>query len=249
MSEVNSTWKRPESAPVPTIWRRCEGLLEMSDGKKPKFIIQDLDEEYLEEAIELMSTCFCKDEAMFGALKITDDPISMKELQNLWRDMSRLNAALVALADDGSARPRVVGVNMTYVCRIQDKFSPDDFTGTAMKRMARDGMVYVFNYVNIFERYGVTEFLAAFGLVVHPDYRRQGLGVEILKTRKILGKALGLKVTMTFFTTVEGQKSAKKAGMQLLAEIPYNSFKTEDGMEVYPISIPKTLMIMAMRLD
>jgi hypothetical protein len=63
---------------------------------------------------------------MFGALKITDDPISMKELQNLWRDMSRQNAALIALTDDGSARPRVVGVNMTYVCRIQDKFSPDD---------------------------------------------------------------------------------------------------------------------------
>jgi hypothetical protein len=130
MAGKKSTWKRPESVPVPTIWKRCEGLLEMSDGKKPKFIIQDLDEEYLEEAIELMSTCFCKDEAMFGALKITDDPVSMEELQNLWRDMSRQNAALVALIDDGSARPRVAGVNMTYVCRIQDKISPDDVSKT-----------------------------------------------------------------------------------------------------------------------
>jgi hypothetical protein len=98
----------------------------MSDGKKPKFVIQDLDEDYLEEAIELMSTCFCKEEAMFNALKITDDPISLQELQNLWRDMSRHNAALVALADTESSRPRVVGVNMTYVCRIQDRCSPDD---------------------------------------------------------------------------------------------------------------------------
>jgi hypothetical protein len=130
MSGERSTWKRPESVPVPTIWKRCEGLLKMSDGEKPKFIIQDLDEEYLEEAIELMSSCFCKDEVMFSALKITDDPISMKELQNLWRDMSRQNAALVALTNDGSARPRVVGVNMTYVCRIQDKFSPDDVSKT-----------------------------------------------------------------------------------------------------------------------
>jgi hypothetical protein len=54
---------------------------------------------------------------------------------------------------------------------------------------------------------------------------------------------------MTFFTTVQGQKSAKKAGMQLLAELPYNIFKTEDGKEVYPIRNPKTLKIMAMRLD
>lgn len=118
-----------------------------------------------------------------------------------------------------------------------------------MKAMARDGMAFVCNYVNIFQRYGVTECLSAFGLVVHPDYRGQGLGVEILKTRTSLGKALGLKVTMTFFTTVQGQKSAKKAGMQLLAELPYNIFKTEDGKEVYPIRNPKTLKIMAMRLD
>jgi hypothetical protein len=131
MSEEKCTWSRPESIPFPTIWRRFEGLLEISNGKKPTFIIQDLNYEYLEEAIELMSTCFCKDEVMFDALKITDDPTSMKELQNLWRDLSRQNASLVALTDEGSGRPRVVGVNMTYVCRIQDKFSPDDVSNIA----------------------------------------------------------------------------------------------------------------------
>jgi GNAT superfamily N-acetyltransferase len=118
-----------------------------------------------------------------------------------------------------------------------------------MKAMARDGMAYVCNCVDMFERYGVKEFLAAFGLVVHPDYRGQGLGVEILKTRTSLGKALGLNVTMTLFTTVQGQKTAKKAGMQVLAELPYSIFKTEDGKEVYAISNPKTFKIMAMRLD
>jgi GNAT superfamily N-acetyltransferase len=123
------------------------------------------------------------------------------------------------------------------------------FRGRAMKRLARDGMVFIANYVNIFERFGVTEYLSALGLVVHPDYRGQGLGEEILKARTNLGRALGLKVTMTFFTTVGGQKSAEKARMQVLAEIPYSIFKTEDGEEVYPVSNPKTLKIMAMRLD
>ena len=118
-----------------------------------------------------------------------------------------------------------------------------------MKRMVTDGMVYVGNYVNIFETYGVTEFLTAFGLYVHPDFRGQGLGTEILRTRKNLGKALGLKVTESFFTTNQGQRSAQKAGMELLAEIPYITFKTEDGKEVYTNMNPKTLKIMAMRLD
>jgi hypothetical protein len=126
MSVEKSTWERPKSVPVPTVWRKYEGLLQMPDGKNPQFIIQDLNEEYLEEALHLMSVGFCKEEAMFSALNVTEDATSLKELQFVWRQMSRQNAALVALVDDGSTHPRVAGVNLTYVCRKQDKFSPDD---------------------------------------------------------------------------------------------------------------------------
>jgi GNAT superfamily N-acetyltransferase len=121
------------------------------------------------------------------------------------------------------------------------------FSGVAMKRMIRDGFQYVGSYVNIFEKYGVTEFLSAFGLYVHPDFRGQGLGTEILRARTNLCKGVGLKVTMSFFTTTQGQRAAEKAGMELLAEVPYNVFKTEDGKEVYNNMNPKTLKIMAMR--
>ena len=126
MPGEESTWERPKSVPVPTVWREYEGVLQMPNGKKPKFIIQDLNEEYLEEALHLMVVGFCKDEAMFGALKITDDATSMKELQDIWRQLTRQNAVLVALLDDGSTHPRVAGLNFTYVCRKQDRFSPDD---------------------------------------------------------------------------------------------------------------------------
>jgi len=249
MSVEKSTWERPKSVPVPTVWRKYEGLLQMPDGKKPQFIIQDLNQDYLEEALHLMTVRFCKEEAMFGALNITEDATSLKELQLVWRQLARQNAALVALVDDGSTHPRVAGVNLTYVFRKQDRYSPDDFRGVAMKRMIIDGFQYVGNCVNVFERYGVTEFLSAFGLYVHPDFRGQGLGTEILRTRTNIGKALGLKVTMSFFSTTQGQQAAEKAGMELLAEVPYTVFKTEDGREVYTNMNPKTLKIMAMRFS
>jgi hypothetical protein len=98
----------------------------MPDGKKPQFIIQDLNEEYLEEALHLMAAGFCKEGVMLAALNITEDATSMKELLCLWRQLSKQNAALVALVDDGSTHPRVAGVNLTYVSRKQDKCSPDD---------------------------------------------------------------------------------------------------------------------------
>lgn len=126
MSGEKSTWERPKSVPVPTVWRKYEGLLQMPNGKKPQFIIQDLNDEYLEEALHLMAVGFCKEDTMFVALNITEDATSMKELQCVWRQLSRQNAALVAVVDDGATHPRVAGVNLTYVCRKQDKCSPDD---------------------------------------------------------------------------------------------------------------------------
>jgi GNAT superfamily N-acetyltransferase len=118
-----------------------------------------------------------------------------------------------------------------------------------MKRLVTDGFGYACNYVNIFEKYGVTEFLTGFGLYVHPDFRGQGLGTEILRTRTNFDKALGLKVIVNIFTTSKGQRAAQNAGMELLAEIPYTNFKTENGKEVYTNMNLKTLKIMAMRLD
>jgi hypothetical protein len=139
MAGERSSWERPESVPVPTVWKKFEGLLEMPDGRKPQFIIQDLNEEYLEEALSLMSVGFCKEESMFGALKITDDPTSMKELQGVWRQMLRQHAALVAIVDDGSTHSRVAGVNLTYVCRKQDRCSPDDVSNlTSLKFVNSD---------------------------------------------------------------------------------------------------------------
>jgi hypothetical protein len=135
MSGDRSSWERPKSVPVPTVWKKYEGVLEMPNGRKPQFIIQDLNEEYLEEALHLMSVGFCKEEVMFRALQITDDPTSMKELQGVWRQMLRQHAALVAIVDDGSSHSRVAGVNLTYVCRKQDTYSPDDVSNFTVLKL------------------------------------------------------------------------------------------------------------------
>lgn len=38
---------------------------------------------------------------------------------------------------------------------------------------------------DVFKKYSVKEYLCAFGLCVHPDYRGLGISVEILKARYI----------------------------------------------------------------
>jgi GNAT superfamily N-acetyltransferase len=67
---------------------------------------------------------------------------------------------------------------------------------------------------NVFEHYKVDKYLAAFGLLIHPDYRGRGIGTELLKARTPLMKVLDLEVTLTAFSGIVSQSTARKAGFQ-----------------------------------
>jgi len=101
---------------------------------------------------------------------------------------------------------------------------------------------------NVFERYGVEEYMTALGLCVDPVFRGQGLGLEILKTRFDLCKAVDVKVTMTVFTAVPSQVLAHRVGMEVLAEVWYEDC-IEDGKLVFPNIESKSVKAMARRLE
>jgi GNAT superfamily N-acetyltransferase len=102
--------------------------------------------------------------------------------------------------------------------------------------------------VNVYERYGVEEYLSAMGLCVDPVFRGQGLGLELLKARFDLGKAVGLKVTMTVFTAQASQRLAHKLGMEVLTEIVYEDC-TIDGKQAFPNIKGKSMKAMAKRIE
>ena len=101
---------------------------------------------------------------------------------------------------------------------------------------------------NVFERYGVEEYMTALGLCVHPLFRGQGLGLEILKARFDLCKAVDLKVTMTIFTGVASQLLAHRVGMVVLADLLFEDFK-EDGKPAFPNIECKSVKAMAKRVE
>jgi GNAT superfamily N-acetyltransferase len=83
--------------------------------------------------------------------------------------------------------------------------------GEALK-IAYGVYLHVSHQFDPFQFYQVDVFLSAVGLTVHPDFRRRGIAVEILKARLPLCKAFGIKVTSTMFTAIGSQISATKAG-------------------------------------
>jgi GNAT superfamily N-acetyltransferase len=102
--------------------------------------------------------------------------------------------------------------------------------------------------VDVYERYGVEEYMAAMGLCVDPVFRGQGLGLELLKARFDLGKSVGLKATMTVFTAQASQRLAYKLGMEVLTEILYEDCKI-DGKQTFPNIKGKSMKAMGKRIE
>lgn len=73
---------------------------------------------------------------------------------------------------------------------------------------------YMTDTVNLFERYGVDKYLTAYGLSVNSRYRGRGIATEILKARRPICRAFGLRLTSTNFTAIGSQIPAAKVGFK-----------------------------------
>jgi hypothetical protein len=127
MSGNKQKWSRPESVPVPTVWRQCRGLRETSDGTVPSFRIQDVPEDLHEEVIKFMTTHFCRDEVTCSCVRMLEDAVSVAELQEVWRVILKQKLALVAFLEDkeGGHPTRIAGCNIVGVSFRDDGHKSD----------------------------------------------------------------------------------------------------------------------------
>jgi hypothetical protein len=125
MSANKEQWSRTKSVPFPKIWRKCSGLKVMDSGKVPNFTIQDIPEDRHEDILDFMTTHFCRDEATCISLGFVEDPVSVLELQNVWREVLKQNMARGAFVEneEDEHRPRIAGCNITCVTTKDEKLT------------------------------------------------------------------------------------------------------------------------------
>ncbi|KAJ8893853.1 hypothetical protein PR048_006454 [Dryococelus australis] len=99
-----------------------------------------------------------------------------------------------------------------------------------------------------FELYGVEEYITAMGLSVSKEFQGQGLGKELLKARFDVGRAVGVKLTVTCFTAKESQVLASREGFEELARLTYVDYKI-DGKEVFPGVKSEYSILMAKNIE
>lgn len=98
--------------------------------------------------------------------------------------------------------------------------------------------------VDVFEHYQVDTCLDALGLAVNFRYRGRGIGTEILRARKALCTAVGIKLTSTPFTGGGSQACARKAGFEDNVRVTYEEL-ARAGF-VFPNIKEKAMAVMSL---
>ncbi|XP_053594970.1 uncharacterized protein LOC103575954 [Microplitis demolitor] len=225
-------WSRPPGDP--RVWCTVESI--NADGKKLKFIIQEIPLDRYEEALDHLCTVFITSEAICSSINLANDRDSVAELRAFWKTALDQGITIGAFeADENNKISTLAGLN---VLMVEDKDS-DKTIVPIMETMSRSEKILNFMHnlsveVDFCKKWSVDYYLTAAGLDVDPHYRRLGLGTHLLLARDKIGCAYNIPVTSTFFTSPIAQKSAKNAGFKVFLDRRWNDITDEQGNIIFP---------------
>ncbi|EAT34935.1 AAEL012863-PA [Aedes aegypti] len=200
------SWNRPSGIEWPRVWIRFQAR-DVDSDRMVEYRVQDLPEDRVRDAIDHMKKHFLRDEPMCGSVGLYKDADALEEFDLLWQDVARQRVAVVCFREGSD---EIVGLNMLTVVSKAD--SKDlKFKSSALQTVC-DSYIGLLKQANIFEKYGIENYLSAWGLSVSPKYRGRGVGTELLRARIPMCRAMGLTVTVTLFSNPGSQIPAAKVG-------------------------------------
>ncbi|KAJ8920167.1 hypothetical protein NQ315_011828 [Exocentrus adspersus] len=222
-------WKRPQDLAYPKMWGTFE-------GKRGRYWIQDLTCDYYEEVLQHMCKNFVKKSPICIYTNFSEDEESVNDYKEAWKRMLELKLSLICLtenADDNTTK--FVGCNILGRRYKGEKRNVDEVYKGKASRISGRALDHIYqNCVDVYSVLDIDQYMSAFGLYVLPEYRGEGVGYHLLKTRRDVCLAVGMEASVTAFTTISGQKLAEKVGFKDLLEIPYKDLEKIDPLFRFP---------------
>lgn len=223
-------WQRPASVSYPKVWHTFEKNI---NGKVQKFWVQDVPENYLAKAVDIMCCDMVKDEPMCRSLKIFYNKEALEEIRALWTELFQRKLSVICLTKDENGDEKIAGLNCLIVSSKDD---PDEYS-----KIQTDGiktifgaLKYMYDKRNIFDELKINHYLNACGLVTLPEFRGHSIGLEVLKAREPLSKAMGIPASMTLFTAIASQKLAARVGFKEWYVVSYDDLAKLDPPYIFP---------------
>jgi GNAT superfamily N-acetyltransferase len=208
MEDRSTVYPRSNGIFYPQIYQKfCVKSTNNNEYLAEEFLIQDLTEDYFDEAVEFMVENHARDAVFHRAAHMIVNESSIEKTKIAYRKVFEDRVSLICIRADTN---EIVALNALF---IKSKIHPSLFPNDDEKfRTLNESKKYIDLKSNIYNHYNVDRYVCGAGLCVHRDYRGRGIATELLRTRAALLRAIGLKVTSTVFSTVGAQKAAYAAG-------------------------------------
>ncbi|KAL3283513.1 hypothetical protein HHI36_006652 [Cryptolaemus montrouzieri] len=207
--------------PLPSVWKTFERVI---NGRVRKFWIQDLPEDQIEVALDLMREYYLRDEPINKALNILEDEISTSCFRQIWRGLFLQGYSLACYTKIENGENKIVAVN----CCIRKLSGEPDDREKYIKGECLNKVYELTKYVKSLRdplEIGIHEYLTGMGLATISEFRGHKIGLEMLHARKPLCIASGLKASITAFTAHASQKLAEKAGFKDFISITFDEIE------------------------
>ncbi|XP_070508724.1 uncharacterized protein [Chironomus tepperi] len=242
-----SKFERPQNLEYPKIHNKFKAF-DADSSVKATFVIKDLTADLYDDVVKFMFEYFVPDEPAFKSRDIKLDKLAIIEISRIWREQLGQNVSIVCFKEGND---EIVAVNILGVKSI----SNDDDEGyeDEDKKITSQDLHDIISLHNLLEKqfnpyktFDTASYLSDFGLAVHPDYRRRGIGTEMLKIRAKLLNDLELKVAVSHFVGTASQHMAAKVKYSESYVLSYDElyrintnfyFSGVDGLNVKVMSL------------
>lgn len=115
-------FKRPDHLSFPHVYYSFMAK-DKNNDKLVEYRVQDLPEEYYDEAVAFMANYFIPDETFCSSRDVSNQPITIKEMKSFWKAALSEKLSIACFRTDGS--DELVGAN---VLLVKSKDDPEDDT-------------------------------------------------------------------------------------------------------------------------
>ncbi|KAG5667623.1 hypothetical protein PVAND_015597 [Polypedilum vanderplanki] len=215
------------------------------DGKtKVEYRIQDFPQDRFAEGVEFTLNHFFAHEPMSKTRNIINDKVACQEFSDVLTELLKKNCSLICLKENSD---EIVSANIMCVKNEEEYYEDYEVKSKHLSDILGT-ITFANTKFNPFKHYNVDKLLYALTVTVHPAYRGRSVANQMFKTRRILTKELGLKVTTTHATAGGSQKAAKNAGFEENFVITYEELEKLNPRFHFPGIDTKYFKVMSFKI-
>lgn len=213
---------RQDGISYPQIYRKFKAKSKNIDeiGSEEEFYIQDLTENYFDDAVDFMVEYHARSSIFHRAAGTLLSDDGVERIRQMYRSVFEDNISLICLKANTN---EIIGVNAILIRSKYDE--PNGPCDDPKFKTLYDAKEFIENAFNIMDYYDVDRYMFTAGLCVHKKHRCKGIATEILKARDPLMKTIGVNVTASIFSTIGAQNAASSAGFTHHFSIQYEDLE------------------------